>query len=70
MVTSGGGEDGRRPQIEYQWVTGIRAQDVWGAKPCAPGMPERLRRFGQQTGTLSSTWIMLSFMLLVLTPAG
>jgi hypothetical protein len=66
MVTSGGGEDGRRPQIEYQWVTGIRAQDVWGAEPWASGMPERLRKFGQQTGTLSSTWIMLSFVLLVL----
>ena len=42
VVTSGGAEDGRRPQIEYQWVTGIRAQDVWGAQPWASGMPERL----------------------------
>jgi hypothetical protein len=28
-------------------------------------MVEHLRKFGQQTGALSSTWIMLSFVLLV-----
>ena len=65
MVTSGGA-DGRRLQVEYQWVTGVRAQDVWGAEPWAAGMAEHLRKFGQQTGALSSTWIMLSFVLLVL----
>jgi hypothetical protein len=66
MVTSDRGEDGARLQIEYGWVTGIRGQDVWGAEPWAPGMVEHLGRFGQQTGALSSTWIMLSFVLLVL----
>jgi hypothetical protein len=66
MVTSGGGEDGGRPQIEYQWVTGIRSQDVWGTEPWASGMAEHLHAFGQRTGALSSSWVMLSFVLLAL----
>ncbi len=66
MVTPSGGEDGGRPQIEYQWVTGIRSQDVWGTEPWASGMAEHLHPFGQRTRALSSSWVMLSFVLLAL----
>jgi hypothetical protein len=65
LVTMGD-VDGSTPQIEYEWITGIRGQDVWGAAPWSAEMAEHLRTFGQRTGTLSSTWIILSFVFLIL----
>lgn len=47
-------------------VTGIRSQDVWGIEPWASGTAEHLHAFGQRTGALSSSWVMLSFVLLAL----
>jgi hypothetical protein len=53
-------EKNDRLQAEYQWVTAIRFQDSIGSAPWAPGVLQKLERFGQGTAALAQAWIMLS----------